>query len=84
MVAAGLPAISDKELADQIMGRTGADNEETDGKEKEKKDKVRPTPAGHKRKLVGEAVATADKGTDKKKKKKAAKGLLSFDEAEGE
>ncbi|RSH81269.1 uncharacterized protein EHS24_008709 [Apiotrichum porosum] len=46
----------------------------------------RPTPAGAKRKLVGDAVASAsaDEGSKKKKKKKAVKGLLSFDEAEGE
>ncbi|KAL1412445.1 hypothetical protein Q8F55_000190 [Vanrija albida] len=46
----------------------------------------RPTPAGAKRKLVGDAVASADTAADKKtkKKKKVVKGLLSFDEAEGE
>lgn len=47
---------------------------------------ARPTPAGAKRKLVGEAVASAAESGDKKpkKKKKVVKGLLSFDEAEGE
>ncbi|TXT05961.1 hypothetical protein VHUM_03722 [Vanrija humicola] len=49
------------------------------------KGKARPTPAGAKRKLVGEAIASADAGDKKtKKKKKVVKGLLSFDEAEGE
>jgi hypothetical protein len=77
------PPPEDKDAMD---GKEGNDK---DGKDTKEGRRTRPTPAGHKRKLVGEAVASASaapaEGEKKtKKKKKAVKGLLSFDEAEGE
>jgi len=83
--AKGAVASSGKETS-------GASAQTAVGTPTEKKDKVvvpKLGAASAKRKLVGQDETKGDKkeevpGQKKKKKSKPAKGLLSFDEAEGE